>query len=413
MVAITLTLLIIFTLLLFFQFLGYPLLMARFYKNNKKTAKDYSFEPFVSIIVPTYNEEKVIVGRINNLLSQNYPSDKFEIIIVDSDSKDNTLILAKELGEKHTNVKVVEEGERRGKASAINLGKRVAKGEIVLVTDANDVFNDNALREIVPHFKNLRIGAVGGYFILTNSSNELVSASSFYWDIESLMRRGESVFDSACTFHGEINAWRKDIIDADPGSLTEDLDMAIRIRKRGFKIVYEPNAIAYEAGPSNAKEQIIQKKRTTLGTIQSFFKFKSYLWFPRDKYSGLIYPSHKTLQIFSPFLLIGVITTLLFSLVLQELIASMIYILITGALFLISLFILNQALTDIKATNTQRSDRTSSNHIFNILKYVLLHELIILLAWKDYILKRYSVTWQKAETTRISNVQNLTFVNKS
>ncbi|MFC1932383.1 glycosyltransferase [Chloroflexota bacterium] len=396
-------LLVLFTVLLLWQFLGYPLFMSLMYRKHKKSLpdKDYSYQPFISIIVPAYNEEHMINQRIENLLSQAYPKDKFEVIVIDSGSTDTTLEIAKVFEKDEPNVRVLEEGERRGKASAINLGKSYAKGEIILVTDANTVFDVNVLREIAPHFRNLNIGAVGGRFVLSNVENELVRASSFYWELESLMRRGESALDSACLFHGEINAWRKDVVEADPGSLAEDLDMAIKIRKQGYKIVYEPDAIAYEPGPTTKKEQIVQKKRATIGTIQSFFKHKRYLWLPGDKYSGFIFPSHKTLQILSPYFLLGILATFSTLLVLQQFVPSTAYILAAGALFLLSLTILNKELSETRTIHDSVAKVALPSNLLNILLYVLLHEYIILLAWKDFVFGNYAVTWEKAESTRI------------
>lgn len=397
-------LLVLFTILLFWQFLGYPLFMALIYKKRKRrlSDKDYSHQPFISVIVPAYNEEQVIKRRIENLLSQDYPKDKFEIIIVDSSSTDYTLKIAKDFEKNNSNVRVLEEGVRKGKASAINLGKSYAKGEIILVTDANTIFEKNVLKEIAPHFRNPKIGAVGGRFILSNVESKLVRVSSFYWEIESLVRRGESALDSACLFHGEINAWRKDIVEADTSSLAEDLDMSIKIRRQGYKIVYESNAVAYEAGPITKREQIVQKKRATIGTIQSLFKHKRYLWLPKDKYSGLIFPSHKTLQILSPYLLLGALAMFITLLSLGEFFVSSVYFLAIGALFPLSLTLLSRELSGIRITHNPLVKASLPNDLLNILSYVLLHEYIVLLAWKDFAFGNYSVTWQKTESTRDS-----------
>lgn len=397
---ILLALLVFFTALLFWQFLGYPLFMSLFCKDKSRLSKDYLFKPFISIIVPTYNEERVIKRRIENLVSQNWPKDKFEIIVVDSGSTDSTLDIAKTLVAMHKNVKVMEEGERKGKASAINLGKSNAEGEIALVTDANTLFHEDVLREIAPHFADLKLGAVGGFLNLSNPENALVSSSSFYWNIESIMRRGESNLDSACLFHGEINAWRNNIVEADINALTEDLDMAIQIRRQGYKIAYEPNALAYETGPTSSKEQIIQKKRTTLGTIQSFFKHKRYFWFPHDKYSGFIFPSHKGLQIFSPYLLIGVLAILLALLILGEFTIVIVFLSATATIFLVLLFGLKRKISKIIIAPKLATKTALPRELWNLLYFVLLHEYIILLAWKDFVLKKYSVLWEKAESTR-------------
>jgi len=245
-------------------------------RNRKASPKDYAFQPFISVVIPTYNEEKSIVPRIENILGQDYPGDKYEIIVVDSGSTDTTAQSVQKNFSQNHRVKLAQEGCRRGKASAINTAKGIAKGDIILVTDANTLFEKNVLSEIGPHFKNTRVGAVGGRLILSNVDDRLVASSSFYWDIESLLRAAESKLDSACLFHGEINAWRKNLVTANTSSLSEDLDMAIKIRKQGYKIIYEANAVAYEPGPETAREQIIQKKRTALGTIQTIFKHIKY-----------------------------------------------------------------------------------------------------------------------------------------
>ncbi len=399
---IFLGLLVFFTALLYWQFMGYPLLMGFIYTYHRGLpGKDYSYQPFISIVVPTYNEEKCIKLRIENLLAQDYPVDRYEVIVVDSGSTDRTLETAKSYEAVNPNVVVLDEGERKGKASAINFGSSRAKGDIILVTDANTVFREIVLKEIAPHFKNPKVGAAGGRFVPSNVDNKLVRASSFYWNLESLMRRGESVSGSACLFHGEVNAWRKNVVELDKRSLSEDLDMAIQIRRQGHKIDYEPCAIAFEAGPTTVREQCVQKKRAAIGTIQCFFKHKRYLWFPRDRYSGVVFPSHKSLQIFSPFLLIGALAALVTTLALREYSMAAMFVLVTGVFVTVSGIVLNLMISRVNTETGYAPSALSLSRIPGLVYYVLLHEVIILLAWVDYILGRYSVNWQKAETTRI------------
>ena len=99
--------------------------------RSKHKNKDYSFQPFVSVIVPTYNEERVIEKRIKNLFELDYPENKYEIIVVDSGSTDNTAQIVEDIIRQNTKttLKLIKENERKGKASAINLGKKHAKGE--------------------------------------------------------------------------------------------------------------------------------------------------------------------------------------------------------------------------------------------------------------------------------------------
>ena len=236
--------------------------------------------------MPTFNEEAVIEKRIQNLRALRYPKDKYEILVIDSGSSDATKSIVQRLcaegGAPQT--KLVCEDQRMGKASAINCGSAQAAGDIILVTDANSFFDANVLAELGPHFERPEIGGVGGRYMVSNPDNPLPLTEQFYWELETLLRTGESALDSACLFQGEINAWRKCIVDADTAMIGEDLDMSIAIRKKGYKVAFEPNAICYEPSPTSFSEQKTQKKRRCLGTIQNIFKHWRYLFVPRDWY---------------------------------------------------------------------------------------------------------------------------------
>ena len=382
------------------QFAGYPSLMAIAALKSKPKNKDFSYQPFVSVIVPTYNEEKVIAKRMKNLVVLDYPKDKYEIIVVDSGSADSTAEIVEETIKEHEkdkpSIRLIKENERKGKASAINLGKKHAKGEIVLITDANSIFDKNVLKEMMPHFKNPNVGAVGGRYCVANPENPLAASESFYWDLEYIMRRGESALDSACLFHGEINAWRKDLVDADTRMLSEDLDICIKIRRKGYKIEYEPEARVYEPSATTPEDQIKQRKRTSTGTIQNMFKHSGYFIPPRDWYSFLIFPSHKALAMLSPFILLAI--PVLYAAAWDARIVATHFVL---TLFIFAgMFALLMSLRS-RLTKTERMKSDSSiSSIPNMIYYVLLNEYLILLAWKDFIFRRYSVLWEKVESAR-------------
>lgn len=294
--------------LLIWQFVGYPILMAIISCMKKLGEKDYSYQPFVSIIVPTYNEEKVIKRRIENLLCLNYPKDKYEVIVVDSGSKDRTVELVENIITQDPNppLKLIREKERKGKASAINLSKNHAKGNIVLITDANSLFDKNVLREMMPHFKNPGVGAVSGRYFISNPNKILSSSEAFYWEIEHITFLGESHLDSISTVIGTISAWRKELMNFRYTTITEDLDMTIQIRRKGYKIKYDPDAIVYEPSATTSEDQIKQRKRTSTGTIQNMFRHLDYFLPPHNLFTLLIFPSHKTLTMFSPYILLGI-----------------------------------------------------------------------------------------------------------
>jgi biofilm PGA synthesis N-glycosyltransferase PgaC len=386
--------------LLIWQFVGYPVLMGIVVLRAKPKQKNYAYMPFVSIIVPAYNEQKVISQRLENLLSLDYPKDRYEIIVVESGSTDGTSETVQDTIQRNRNhtprLKLLHEHERRGKASAINLGKQHADGDIVLVTDANSTFEENVLREMMPHFEDPKVGAVGGRYFVSNPDNVHTSSESFYWDLEYIMRSGESTLDSACLFHGEINAWRKDLAEADTDNLSEDLDIVLQIRRAGYKIEYEPEAKVYEPAATTAQDQIRQRKRTTTGTLQCIFKHLGYLVPPRDLYSLFIFPSHKGLTMLSPFLLLAIPILYLLARDMGIILTHL-----TSTLFafvvLLGVFLLLRARL---VGDTGQGTGLSITSLPKIVYYVLLNEYLVFLAWIGFIFGRYSILWEKAETTR-------------
>ena len=386
-------------LLLIWVFVGYPLLMLRFALVHKGIDKNHSFQPFFSILVPTFNEEAVIEQRIKNLRALRYPKDKYEILVVDSGSSDATKSIVQRMCQEDgaPRTKLICEDQRRGKASAINCGSAQAAGDLVLVTDANSRFDANVLAELAPHFESAEIGGVGGRYVVSNPDNPLPAAEQFYWRLEDVLRTGESALDSACLFQGEISAWRKSIVEADPAMIGEDLDMSIAIRKKGYKVAFEPKAICYEPSPSSFAEQLTQKKRRCLGTIQNIFKHWQYLFVPRDWYRLIIFPSHKGLLMFTPFMFVGIVLGYILiwnpALVLS-------HIFIMSALFLILLFFYLQFVPRLQRAYDGTPRKKVS--LLRLAMYVLFDEYLLLLAWRDFLSRRYSVLWEKIDSTRES-----------
>jgi len=368
--------------------------------RSKPEKKDYSFQPFVSVLVATYNEEKVIAKRIENLFTLDYPKNKYGVLVVDSGSTDRTTeIVEKFIGQSNQSqpdLKLIKEDTRRGKASGINLGKEQAKGEIVLIADANSIFDENVLREMMPHFKNPEIGAVSGRYFISNPNKILSSSEAFYWEIEHIMMLGESYLDSISTVIGTISAWRKELMNFRPTTISEDLDMTIQTRRNGYKVKYEPDAMVYEPSATIPVDQIKQRKRTSTGTIQNMFKHINYFLPPRNLYTLLIFPSHKVLAMFSPFILLAI--------PILYIVAWDIGIIITH--FALSLFIfagmliLLLSLKSRLVKNKGMKSGFSISAIPKIIYYVLLNEYLILLAWIDFIFQRHSVLWERAESTR-------------
>lgn len=393
-------LLYVFSFLVIWQFVAYPSVMGLIALLSNSKRRNLSYQPYVSIIVAAFNEERVIEKRIENLLELDYAKDKYEIILVDDGSSDNTCqiveqFIANRKADSESPLRLVRHEERKGKASAINLGKQYALGDILLGTDANSAFDRNVLKEMMPHFKNPRVGAVGGRYVTSNPGNSLASSESFYWDLENIMRTGESALESACFFNGAIAAWRKGIVETDTQMIGDDLDMAIQIKRAGYKIQYEPRAIVYESSATTLVDQVKQRKRTTVSTLQCMFKHKAYFLFPRDLYSLVIFPSHKGLTMLSPFTLSAIPILYIISHN-SEVIVPHLIVTVSVFALLLSLLMLLKA----RLVKREKGGITSISSLPRIAYYVLLNEYIILLGWGDFLFGKRSVLWEKAESTR-------------
>lgn len=387
--------------LIVWQFVGYPLLMAIFATRFKQSDLGIEYKPFVSIIVATYNEAAVIQKRIDNLFSLDYPKAKYEIIVVDSGSSDNTAGIVKNNISQHnsliSNLILIQEATRNGKASAINLGLKSAKGDYVLITDANSFFDKSVLNKLMPHFKDPLVGAVSGKYLISNNNTSITGSESFYWEIESITFLGESLLDSISTVIGTISVWRKELLNFSSDTLSEDLDMTIRVRSKGYKVKYEPSALVYEPAALTAEDQIKQRKRICIGTIQNIFKHLPFFFTSPNFYSLLIFPSHKILPMLSPFFLISIP-------VLYLIIDNLYIIFFHFFFFSCSFLLLLTGLLFIKSKILVKSNKSSSVFSFksvpSIVYYVLLNEYLILRAWKDFSSKNYSILWDKATSTR-------------
>jgi len=394
---ITLILLALVSGLLLWSFGGYALVMGAIGRRTAIQPVTPSYQPFFSVLIPTYNEASVIVKRIGNLLTLEYPRDRYEILIVDSGSTDGTAEAVQDIirtrGDEVPPITLVREKQRSGKGSAINAGRSLARGEIVLVSDANAAFHPGVLGILGPAFADPRVGGVGGRYCVANPEQESTLGAAFYWDLECLMRKGEATLDSACLFHGEINAWRRDLVDADPSMLSEDLDMAIRIRRSGKIIGYEPLAKVYEPAATTRRDQVIQRRRTATGTMQAIGKHLPYALTHPGWYTWIIVPSHKILPLLTPLFLLMIPFLYL---AIGDLRVIMVHVVFS----LLILGLVLAGLRHILLGEPCGGIRKAPGRLGHIMEYVVLNEVLIVLAWWDLLTGRYTVLWEKVQSTR-------------
>jgi cellulose synthase/poly-beta-1,6-N-acetylglucosamine synthase-like glycosyltransferase len=223
--------------------------------------------PNVTLIVPAKNEEQVIGNCIDSLLNLDYPKEKMEIIVSIDGSTDETLKICKKYGNK---IRLIESSPKSCKAEALNEVIPLAKGEIIGIYDADCIVERNCLREALKHFSNKDVAGVSCTLKSSNKNqNFITKALSIETCFVSYMEHFLSSRGSNSIFFGRNMFIRKAVLDSlgkfDCDTYQEDGDLNIRMRRNGYKIEFESNAVAWTEEPSTVKSFIKQRTRWTRG----------------------------------------------------------------------------------------------------------------------------------------------------
>jgi cellulose synthase/poly-beta-1,6-N-acetylglucosamine synthase-like glycosyltransferase/spore germination protein YaaH/peptidoglycan/xylan/chitin deacetylase (PgdA/CDA1 family) len=251
--------------------------------------------PFVSIIIPAYNEEVNAVKTIRNLLQQDYPA--FNIVFVDDGSADNTYNKVYDAFKDHKNVLVLTK-PNGGKASALNYGISQTASEFVICIDADTQLKSDAISELMKKMlmplpkKNQMVGAVAGNVKVGNEKTMLTRWQSIeYTTAQNFDRRALDFINGITVVPGAIGAFRKKAIEDAGGftsdTLAEDCDITIRILRKGYRVVNCTSAIAVTEAPETLKQFMKQRFRWSYGIMQAFWKNKDVCFNPSYKGLGL------------------------------------------------------------------------------------------------------------------------------
>jgi peptidoglycan-N-acetylglucosamine deacetylase len=259
-------------------------------RKRERTHAGAEFAPFVSIIVPAYNEELVVGDTVASLLASDYS--RYEIIVVDDGSQDNTSkVIADRFG-RDERVQLITVANA-GKAAALNTGLRHARGEIVVALDADTLFAPQTVGALAHRFHDKRIGAVAGNAKVGNRVNLITRWQALeYITSQNLDRRAFASLNCITVVPGAVGAWRKDLLLEAGGfpsdTLAEDQDLTLAIRRLGYKIGYEEPAIAWTEAPHDLRSLAKQRFRWSYGTLQCMWKHRDALFRPRYGALGFI-----------------------------------------------------------------------------------------------------------------------------
>jgi cellulose synthase/poly-beta-1,6-N-acetylglucosamine synthase-like glycosyltransferase len=306
-----------------YTYLLYPLILLVWAKLRPKEIARNSLSPapLVSVIMAVRNEEGNIAARIENLLNQDFPAHKMEIIIISDGSHDETNNIIRRALQNYQNtqangkssisvLKFLELEDNMGKPHALNLGVQKAKGEFLVFTDVRQRFESNAIRELIANFNDPNVGCVSGELVFRqNSDSPIKSEMGFYWDLEKCVRKLEARVHSVPGVTGCIYAIRTSLFEKlPPEILLDDVFVPMKAVLQGYRAVFDERAIAYDTFSKNMSQEKRRKIRTLLGNYQ-LMKIIPGLLSPKTNPIFLAYLSHKIFRLFIPFFFLIVFFT--------------------------------------------------------------------------------------------------------
>ncbi|HEY5594238.1 MAG TPA: glycosyltransferase family 2 protein [Nitrospiria bacterium] len=290
--------------LIVFTYFGYPLLMLGLLRFKRQRPIDKKrIEPDVSLVIPAYNEEKSIRDKLENVLALNYPAGKIKIIVVSDASSDRTDEIVERF--RPRGVTLLRMERRNGKIAAYRRALPHLKGEIIVFSDATSILDREAIAQLVGNFNDPSVGCVGGLLRYVNPGKAMVGeGESQYWSYEKKIREYESRLSSLTSVSGTLYAVRKNLY---PGDMKEDLadDFIVpsEVKKKGFRVVLEPEAVCIERAVHSTAEEMAKRIRITLQNIRGLLDRLEILNpFKYGVYSILVI-SHKLFRLLVPVFL--------------------------------------------------------------------------------------------------------------
>jgi peptidoglycan-N-acetylglucosamine deacetylase len=258
-------------------------LLALAEKLRPNPADHPEYKPDVTVMIPAYNEESVIVDTVRSALASVYP--KLEILVIDDGSTDHTAELVRSNFANDPRVRLLLQ-PNRGKPAALNHALSEATGEIVVSIDADTIVDPEAVPRLVRHFVNPKVGAVAGNVKVMNRNKWLTRWQALeYITSQNLEKRAFDLLNCIPVVPGAAGAWRTDLLRANGGfsgdTVAEDTDLTLTIRRNGWKILYDEDAIGRTEVPDTVEALIRQRFRWTFGTLQAVWKHRDAVGKPR------------------------------------------------------------------------------------------------------------------------------------
>jgi poly-beta-1,6-N-acetyl-D-glucosamine synthase len=303
-------------LFVFYVYLGYPLVLTLFAHLRPKQFEYPSYLPKVTILIAAHNEQDVIAAKLENTIALAYPREHLQILVAADGSDDRTVEIVKSF--ETQGVELSYQPERRGKMAAINRAMSRVQHEIIVFSDANNLYARETLHELVKPFSEAKVGAVSGGKNILRSKDALTEADGLYWQYESFIKEEETRLGSCTGVSGEILAIRSRLYQSPPDrAINDDFFIGLGILRQGYRLVYAPKARSFEHSSLTEEDEATRRSRIVAGRYQVMLMSVQLLpW--RNPLLVWQIISHKFMRPLVPFAMILALVTNLLALMSLE-----------------------------------------------------------------------------------------------
>ena len=367
-----------------YAYAGYPAILSLCgIFRRKRVPPDDSYCPRVVLIISVNNEERIIREKIENSLKLDYPKDKLRILVASDGSVDATNDIVREYGNRNVVLKAFD--RREGKSATLNGAVLGLEGDILIFSDANAFYREDAIRKLVRNLADDDVGCVVGRLVYLSNHSYVGKGESLYWRYESYLNNLESKLKSVLVATGTIFAVRRELFRPLIKDVANDFQLPAEVASRGFGVVYERDAIAYEKSTFFFREEFARKRRIIVRGLTGFRAL-------RGNFGG----PFRVFQFISRKLIRWFVGPLLPALYIANLL------LISHPVYL-TLFVLQNAFYLLAAIGALLRRGGVQSRVLFIPFYFVMVNAASLAAIVNYICGDRLTSWEKAETTRDSH----------
>lgn len=372
-------------------------------RNATSNRADLDTMPTLSLLIPTFNEATIILRKLANVAELTYPHDKLQVVVVDSASTDGTSEIVKRFADEHwgeLEIVLLRQPVRKGKSNAINEALDIVTSDIVVLTDADVTFPTDSLLKLVKRFDGPKIGAVSGVEVPIGKKSFLTALEADYRKVYTAIRIAEAEADTPFMCESELSAYRRQILEPLPvGSMCDDIELTVSIRRKGFRAVYETEAMFFEKEAGTLRAKLQHKMRRGMANQYSLLRNTRIMFNHRfGKYGTLIFPFEFFVHIISP-IFVTLSALLLVALAFTSPIAALTAIVVTTLLSLPALSLLQLLIRRHRGTRVDTLQGTAT-WLTGAIAFIAFQG-VLLISLIKLGLKGPQLNWQQIPNTRI------------